>query len=177
MTQMRAPRHRRRVDSEPPQVGWHSGRQSSYRPISRQPGKSSLEESRARTAERAPARCVELDVAAARAATAQREVLLRVFGHINGGPRLVPPPHEETIGVARLAPVVGHNAEIDVTKQVRRGCATNEAGAVRPPRLGVSAIVTAPDVRRDARRSNVEAVALVGVVEMSPGHRAILASA
>src|SRR5438128_1333132 len=52
----------------------------------------------------------------------------------------------------------------------------NDAGAVRPAGLGVERIITPPNVRRYARQSKVEFVAVVRVIEIAPGRRAVLAS-
>jgi len=69
---------------------------------------------------------MELDVATARAGTAQRVVRVG-FGRINGLTALGQPDFEHVIDT-RFVHVMYHNAELNVAKHVARGRATDTTG-------------------------------------------------
>src|SRR5439155_20333779 len=78
-------------------------------------------------------------------------------------------PDIELVIDAWFARVSGPNDKVDVTGLVRPGRATNETG------VGVTSDVQ--HVRRDAGRVDLQAYAVVNVLQMPPGRRSVLAAA
>src|SRR5438876_9413066 len=120
---------------------------------------------------------VELDVAATGPRAAQRVIRIE-FGRIedvDGDDAGCRQPDDGLIVDARFACVSGEHDPIDVTVLVRPGCAANAAGTDRLA-AGVGTRVHL-QVRRDAGPVNVQARAMVDVLQMPPGRRAVLASA
>src|SRR6267154_1935524 len=116
---------------------------------------------------------VELYVSAPGARAAQCVIRIE-FGRIDDDAELRQPDHELIVD-ARFACVPGFDDPIDVTKQVRPRRAANEAGPGRPA-VGVGTRVDL-HVRRDAGPVNVQADAVVDVLQVPPCWRAALAPA
>src|SRR5258706_593089 len=134
------------------------------------------EQGRARTSEGSRGRgvgLVELDVSAPGARAAQCVIQIE-FGRIDDDAELRQ-PDDELIVDARFACVPGCDDPIDVTEQVRPRGAADEAGPSRPA-VGVGTRVDL-HVRRDAGPVNVQAHAVVDVLQMPPCWRAVLAPA
>src|SRR5260221_3807167 len=145
-------------------------------PADRQPSLTLHGQGRARAPERSRGRgvgLVELDVAAPGARTAQGVIRIE-FGRIDDDAGLRQ-ADDELIVNARFARVPGLDDPIDVTDQVRPRGAADEAGSGRPA-VGIRTRVDL-HVRGDAGPVNVQADAVVDVLQMSPGRRAVLASA
>jgi len=116
---------------------------------------------------------MELDVATARAGTAQRVVRVG-FGRINGLTALGQPDFEHVIDT-RFAHVIYHNAELNVAKHVAPGRATDTTGRG----IGwVGLAAPGPEVCRDAGPVHVQRwrVAVVDVLQVPPG-KFVLATA
>src|SRR5258708_29234591 len=126
-------------------------------------------------------RLVELDVAAPTVARRARSRRAQEVGKALRGRVIddqagcgVPQPDVELIIDPGFTRVSGLHDEVDVTEQVRCGRATNEAGTRRPA-LGGGARVHLL-VCRDAGPVDVQAVAVVDVLQMPPGRRTVLAA-
>src|SRR3989442_378207 len=116
---------------------------------------------------------MELDVATARAGTAQRVVRVG-FGRINATVLGQQPDFEHVIDT-RFAHVIYHNAELNVAKHVARGRATDTTD----PGIGfVGSAAPGPEVCRDAGPVHVQrrCVAMVDILQVPPG-RIVLATA
>src|SRR5436190_18847053 len=116
---------------------------------------------------------VELDVSASRARAAQG-VSRTDFGRTDDDAGLRQ-PDDELIIAARFASVSGFHDPIDVTEKVRPRRAANETGTDRPA-LVVGTRVHL-HVGRDAGPMDVQPDAVVDVLQMPPGRRAVLAAA
>src|SRR6267143_261276 len=116
---------------------------------------------------------MELDVATARAGTAQRVVRVG-FGRINGLTALGQPDFEHVIDT-RFARVIYHNAELNVAKHVARGRATDTTGRGNG---WAGWAAHGPEVCRDAGPVHVQrwCVAMVDVLQVPPG-KCVLATA
>src|SRR5689334_17857278 len=116
---------------------------------------------------------VELDVSAAGARAAQGVIRVE-FGRVDSYAGLRQ-PDDELVIAARFAVVPGGDDPVDVTEQIRPGRSTDEPGTGRLT-VGARARVDL-HVRRDAGPVNVQVHAVVDVLQMPPGRRAVLASA
>ena len=107
---------------------------------------------------------MELDVATARAGTAQGVVRVG-FGRINGQTALGQPDFEHVIDTW-FVDVIYHNAELNVAKHVARGRATDTTGI-----RWASWAAPGPEVCRDAGPVHVQrwCVAMVDVLQVPPG--------
>src|SRR5437899_4787972 len=124
---------------------------------------------------------VELDVAAAGPGTSQRVVRItlgRVHDDLRGaGHDGLGQPDDEHVIATRLAGVLRIHAPVDVTIRVRPRGAADQAATPRLACLGIRGVVPEVEVSRDAGPVNVQAGAVVDVLQVAPGRRAVLASA
>src|SRR6266581_3482029 len=167
---------RRALDERPGSSCGHQTREARIGTSASQLGPSPHRQGGARTPEGSRGRgvgFVELDVSASGARAAQCVIGI-VFGCIQNDAESRQ-PDDELIVDARFASVPGRDDPIDVAEQVRPGRAANVTGTRRPA-VGVVARVDL-DVRRDAGPVDVQAYAVVDVLQMPPGRRAVLASA
>src|SRR6266705_2621545 len=128
-------------------------------------------------------RLVELDIATTvgtrgarsrRAQEVEPAAALRgrvIEDHVGSG---LPQPDVELVIDTGFPRVSGPHDEVDVTEQVRRGRTTNETCTDRPALGGGARAIL--QVCRDAGPVDVQARAVVDVLQMPPGRRTVLAA-
>ena len=126
---------------------------------------------------------MELDVAAPAGARRTWSIGTQVVGKalrgrvVDRGVRGICQADIELVVNSRFARVFGLNGKIDVTELVRPGRATDDPGARGLARLGVRAgSPVNEEVPRNAGPVNVQACAMVDVLQVTPSWRTVLAS-
>src|SRR2546428_1491748 len=126
-------------------------------------------------------RLVELDVAPSTVARRARSRRAQEVGKALRGRVIddqagygVPQPDVELIVDTGFTRVSGLHDEVDVTEQVRPGRAAHATGTGRPAFGGGARVHL--QVRRDAGPVNVQARAVVDVLQVPPGRRTVLAA-